>query len=127
MKAAILKQFARVLHRSVALGCSLAERRALQYPYAHAAQIFLAVNAHGHRRRMRVTRVGSSHNFEERANIRNRARHWAHDANPPEGARTGREVTGCGNAPRRGLQPADAAKMRGHANGAAAVAPHASH
>jgi len=124
-EAAVAEQFCRAVDGVASFGSGVAERGTFQNPDANGAEIVFGVSAEGDGRGMSIASVGTGHDFEKRAHIGDGAGHGADDANPAKRAGARGKVARGGNAARRGLESADAAKVRGDADGAAAVAANA--
>src|SRR5206468_3334995 len=92
---------------------------------AHAAKLSLVVRTQGNWSGECVAGVRSEHHFEEGAHVCDGAGHWTDNADPGKSAGAWRKMSRGWNAAGRGLQSADSTKMRGDANGAAAIAAHA--
>ena len=78
--------------------------------------------AERHRVPIRIADVGAGHHLEQQLHVVDCSRHRADDAGEGERAAARREVPGGRHAARRGLEAADAAEVRRHANRSAAVA-----
>ena len=75
-----------------------------------------------HRMPIGIADVGARHHFEQQLHVVDRPRHRPDDAGEGERAATRRKVSGRRHAAGRGLEAADAAEVRRHANRPAAVA-----
>jgi len=116
------EQFCGVLDRCARFrGCG-AECRAFENSDAEAARVDFVLRTQRNWGRKSIARIWTGHDFEEQTDVGDGASHGADNADPGKGACARGEMT-CGrNAAGSGLESADAAEMRGHSNGAAAVA-----
>ena len=96
-------------------------------PEQEAAEIRGGNVTDGHGCGERIAGIRARHYCEESTQFSDGARQWSDDAYPCEGAGAGRIVAGGGNAAGGGLESADAAEVRGSADGAAAVAADSAH
>jgi len=103
-------------------GCDLTQSIAFQNAHAKTTQFFFCIGAYGDRGGERVARIRTSHDVKKLTDVGDGSCHRANDANPAKRARTFGIVAGGGNAAGSGLEPANAAEMRGHANRTAAIA-----
>ena len=89
-------------------------------------QLILRGPTQRHRRGRRITIVGTLHDFKQNFQVTHVSGHRSDHAQQREWPDRNREVSGCRYASGSGLQSADSAEVRGHANRSAAVAAHAS-
>src|SRR2546428_3886932 len=99
----------------------------LEIADAHAAQIGLLHGAEGHRRSANIAIIRTGHDLEQDLQVARSSRHRSHYSEQRERSKRGWEMAGSRDAAGRGLEPADAAEVRGNTNRAAAVAAHACH
>src|SRR5208337_3391605 len=126
-EALLREELTGTVHGGLRFGRGGAERAALENSDAQTAQFLRANRPQGYRRGERVAVVRSRHHLEERANIRNRARHRPHHTNPRERARPRRKVSRGWDAAWGRFQSANTGKMRGHADRTAGIATYPAH